>query len=304
MVDMKRVVLMAGTLLGVAAVIVGLWVAWDRIRPQLALPGQAGVTVTTPSVSEVQKQLIAKESAELQAVLDAFSAQYPGQFGIVVTDLKNGATASINAGEQMVAASLYKLYVAYGIFKKIDAGQLTLNSPTKGSSLTVGKCLEIMIVVSDNDCGYALGVMVGWAALDTDLARLGLTKTKVNNYINAASGEVNGDKLTSAADTALFTEALYKGKLLSADSTKKLTDIMKATQLNTWLPSGLPKGAVIGHKTGALYNLVHDAGIVYAPNGDYLIVVMSRNWGNAQTQPPPAFADISRRVWDFFAAQT
>lgn len=296
---MKRIALVAGTFLGVAAVVAGVFVGWNRIQPQFRVPTQ-NLVVTTLGAKELQKQQIAKETAELQTILDRFSAKYPGQFGIVVTDLKNGATAAAQATQQMVAASLYKLYVAYGIYKKIDAGQLKTTSKTTGSDLSVGKCLEIMIVVSDNDCGYALGVTVGWAALDADLARLGLTQTRVNNYVTPTSGNVTSDKLTSAADIALFIDMLYRGKLLSASSTKAFMDIMKATQLNTWLPSGLPDDAVIAHKTGALYNLVHDGGVVYTKYGDYLIVVMSRDWRNAQTQPPPAFADISRQLWDYF----
>jgi beta-lactamase class A len=299
---LKRAIAVIATLAGAGAIIFGVFFAWQRIEPQfkIVVPDEA---LFKPTVGELQKQQIAKESAELQVILDAFSKRYPGQFGIVVTDLVTGASARVNDKEQMVAASLYKMFVAYGIYKQIDAGTLKSTSMTKDHSLTVAQCLDIMITISDNDCGYYLGNMVGWAALDADLARLGLTQTKVNNYISSTSGNVNSDKQTSAADVALFTEALYRGKLLSAASTKKYMDIMKATKLNTWLPSGLPKGAVIGHKTGALYNLVHDAGVVYAVNGDYLIVVMSRNWQNAAKQPPSAFADISRQLWNYFTSK-
>ena len=297
---MKRIFLVLGTVVGAAAIIFGVASQWSRIAPEFKLPAINEVVLQTPTQTELQKQQIAKETQELQAIVNGFSAKYPNQFGIVVTDLANGATATVNDRQQMVAASLYKMFVGYGIYKKIDAGQLRANSPTSGSPLTVSQCLYIMITISDNDCGFYLGNMVGWAELDADLARLGLTQTKVNNYVSRGSGVVNSDKLTSAADVALFTEKLYKGQLLSESSTKAYIDVLKATKLNTWLPSGLPKGAVIGHKTGALYNLVHDAGIVYTSKGDYLLVVMSRDWQNASKQPPPAFADISRLLWNYF----
>lgn len=307
---MKRGVLIAGTVLGAAAVIVGVYSGWTRIQPEFkasASPDIAGLQAkaekeaAAAKAAEAAKKAEADaEAAELQTVLNAFSARYPGQFGIVTTNLKTGASANVNPNQQMVAASLYKLFVGYGIYKKVDAGELKLTSQTKGSNLTVAKCLHIMITISDNDCGYYLGRMVGWAALDADLKSLGLTQTKVNNYISATSGNVNSDKQTSAADVSLFLTRLYRGELLSEKSTKEYTDVLKATTMNTWLASGLPKGVVFGHKTGALYNLVHDAGIVYGANGDYLIVVMSRDWQNASKQPPPVFADISRQVWNFF----
>jgi beta-lactamase class A len=297
---MKRIFLVLGTVVGAAAIIFGVASQWSRISPQFKISGITELALETPSQTELQKQQVAKETKEVQAIVTGFAAKYPNQFGIVVTDLANGATASVNDRQQMVAASLYKLFVGYGIYKKIDAGQLSPNSPTKGSALNVSQCLYIMITISDNDCGFYLGNMVGWAELDADLARLGLTQTKVNNYVTSGSGVVNGDKLTSAADVAKFTQALYKGELLNPDSTKTYIDVLKATKLNTWLPSGLPKGTVIGHKTGALYNLVHDAGIIYTSKGDYLLVVMSRDWENATKQPPPAFANISRLLWNYF----
>lgn len=307
---MKRGFLIAGTALGAAAVVAGVYSGWTRVQPEFKVSASAdlaGIQAKADKEAEAAKaaEAAAKaaataEATELQSVLDTFSARYPGQFGIVTTNLKTGASANVNANQQMVAASLYKLFVGYGIYKKVDAGELKLTSQTKGSSLTVAKCLDIMITISDNDCGYYLGRMVGWAALDADLKSLGLTQTKVNNYISATSGNVNSDKQTSAADVSLFLTRLYRGELLSEKSTKEYTEVLKATKMNTWLASGLPKGTVFGHKTGALYNLVHDAGIVYGANGDYLIVVMSREWQNASKQPPPVFADISRQVWNFF----
>jgi beta-lactamase class A len=303
---MKRGFLIAGTALGAAAVIAGVYSGWSRIQPEFkasASADLAGIQAKAEkeaAAAKAAKAATTEEATNLQAVLATFSAKYPGQFGIVATNLKTGASANVNANQQMVAASLYKLFVGYGIYKKIDAGQLKLTSQTKGSSLTIAKCLDIMITISDNDCGYNLGRMVGWAALDADLKSLGLTQTKVNNYISPNSGNVNSDKLTSPADVSLFLTRLYHGELLSEKSTKEYSEVLKATKMNTWLASGLPAGTIFGHKTGALYNLVHDAGIVYGANGDYLLVVMSRDWQNASKQPPPVFADISRQLWNFF----
>src|SRR5690606_36816107 len=45
------------------------------------------------------------------------------------------------------------------------------------------------------------------------------------------------------------------------------------------MPAGLPEdGDVrIAHKTGTLDTFLHDAGIVYAPGGDFVLVVMTEN---------------------------
>ncbi len=291
----KQIALVAGTVVGAAAILGGVGVQWNRIGPQFKVPEQ-NVVVYTPSVAELLKQQTDKKSADLQAILDGFAAKYPGQFAIVVTDLTTGATAKVAADDQMVSASIYKMYVGWGIYKMIDAGQITLNTRTQ-SGQTVGECLDAMITVSDNDCGYALGTMAGWAKLDTDLAALGLTNTQINNY-GTSTFILTQDKHTTAADVAIFIEALYRGKLLSPASTEAYLATLKAAKLNGLLPAGLPSGTVFAHKTGDLYDVVHDAGVVYAKNGDYLIVVMSRGWQNSK-EPQAMFADISRQVWDY-----
>jgi beta-lactamase class A len=293
---LKQKALVAGTMLGAAALVGGLSVQWGRWQPEFKLPAPS--VYTLPTAAERLERQLAVETGQLQATADAAARPYSGRVSIVVTDLKSGASASVAARNQMVSASLYKLYVGWAIYQKIDEGKLTLASKTP-RGLTVGQCMYVMITISDNDCGYTLGNMVGWANLDTKLAALGLTQTKINNYGKGV--ELVGDKLTSAADVALFIQQLYKGKLLSPQSTESYINLLKADELNTWLPSGLPAGTPIAHKTGALYDLVHDAGIVYGLNGDYLIVVMSRGWDNAGTQPPAVFADISRQLWNFFA---
>ncbi len=71
---------------------------------------------------------------------------------------------------------------------------------------------------------------------------------------------------------------------------------MKDQRINNRLPAGLPAGTSIAHKTGDLDGYVHDAGIVYGPKTDYLIVMTSGPWpgvGNA----PAVFADFSSKVF-------
>jgi hypothetical protein len=51
--------------------------------------------------------------------------------------------------------------------------------------------------------------------------------------------------------------------------------ILRAQQVNTLLPVGLPDGTTIAHKTGTVEYYVHDAGLVTAPGGSYVLVAMT-----------------------------
>ena len=64
------------------------------------------------------------------------------------------------------------------------------------------------------------------------------------------------------------------------------------------MPKYLPSDTLIAHKTGELDSFSHDSGIVYTPNGNYIIVVMSDS-----TNPKGAedrIANISKSVYDYF----
>jgi beta-lactamase class A len=228
--------------------------------------------------------------SQLQPLLDQFVAADRDDWGIVVTNLKTGETASVNPTQTMESASLYKLFVAQAVYKAIDAGTLSYTQDAGADTgQNIQDCLQAMITVSDNTCGRALGSLVGWDALNPGLASSGFTGTNMANPI----------QITDAHDVALLLQRLYAGTLASPASNANFMNLLKNQQVNNRLPVGLPAGTIIAHKTGDLDNYVHDAGIVYGPKSNYLVVVMSGPWddpGNA----PAQFAQLSSQLYSYF----
>jgi beta-lactamase class A len=244
--------------------------------PQVSTPTPAPVTPAPPK-------------GQLQPLLNAFVASGGSSFGILVKDLKTGETATYQADQQMESASLYKLFVAQRIYQRVDLGQLKYTSPAGGGSgNNIAQCLTVMINISDNTCGRALGSILGWGAQDEALEAEGFTNT-----------DLATPQQTSAADVGRLLERLNAGTLLSPDSTQRFMGLLKQQKVNNRLPMGLPAGTVIAHKTGDLDNFVHDAGIVYGPKTDYLVVVMSGPW-NAPANAPAKFATLSQQLWNYF----
>jgi beta-lactamase class A len=225
----------------------------------------------------------------LQQILDDFVAANGSHFEVVVKDLKTGETATINPDQSMTSASLYKLFVAQRIYQRIDLGELDYGKAAGGGSgRTVDGCLTVMINISDNTCGRALGGILGWGAENQALKAEGYTGTSLTT-----------PQQTSARDVSMLFERLYKGTLVSPNSSQKFMGLLKDQRVNNRLPQGLPGGTVIAHKTGDLDGVVHDAGIVYGPKTDYLVTVMSGPWsmpGNS----PAMFADLSSKLWNYF----
>lgn|GEM_PF-1078579 len=228
---------------------------------------------------------VAQQETGLQKLLTEFAAGHENQLGIVVKDLKSGATAQIGGDTSMTSASLYKLFVAQQIYGQIDNGQLTYGSNAgSGSGRNIDGCLTVMINISDNTCGRALGSVLGWDDQDAALKADGYTGTSLQT-----------PQQTSAHDVAFLLERLYRGTLNSPNANDRFMALLKDQRVNNRLPQGLPAGTVIAHKTGDLDGYTHDAGIVFGTKTDYLVVMMGKP-GTTAGQ----FADLSSRLWTFF----
>lgn len=272
----------------------GTW-QWSQAKKQ-TLKADPQVYVTARTADE---QRVAKKRG-LQAVVQSQTQKYPSHIGLVVVYPKENLRAQHNAHKPFIAASLYKLFVAYEVYRLADQQQLTLQETLRAVTpgKTINECLKLMITVSDNDCGKALGLRVGWAALDKRLQEEGYPATKLNNY--DSRGEVDGDKYTSANDVAKLLTRLYNKQLLSGASTDAFIGILKEQKVRDRLPRGLPSGTVIASKNGELYGYMHDAGIVFGKQAEYVIVMLSGSWNNPPAQALPLFKQTSQAVWEFF----
>jgi hypothetical protein len=55
---------------------------------------------------------------------------------------------------------------------------------------------------------------------------------------------------------------------------------LERQQVNDRLPAGVPAGTVIAHKTGNLWDIAHDAGIVFAPGGPRIAIVLTAHYAS------------------------
>lgn len=235
-----------------------------------------------------------------------------GSYAVVIQNLKTEENYSFNEHKVFDSGSLYKLWVMGEIYEQIKEGKLSedqviseeisvLNEKFKISSesaeLTEGKielpvnvALQRMITISDNYSALLLAWKVRLSKVKAYLESHGLMESKV--------GGVDELPITTAYDTALFFEQLYKGELADADTTPKMMELLKGQQLNGKLPKYLPKGTIIAHKTGEIGFITHDGGIIYSPKGDYIIVVLSETPRPADAEEK--IAQISKSVYNYF----
>jgi beta-lactamase class A len=226
--------------------------------------------------------------AGLRAVVDAWRADNPGNNAIIVRELTNKKRyAEIEPDKVFVPASTFKIWVFYAIAQKITAGEIGYGTRTD-MGWTVEACLEEMIVRSTNPCAISFMNMIGWQETEDMVHAAGFPNTYMNNH-------GGGDKTTTTRDETNFMLRLYHGTLMAEEPTQRLLGYMKRQIWRTGVPSGVPDGVVVANKVGRYNGWVHDIAIVYGQKSDYILGVMSRG------QSWRLFADLSRRVNDFFA---
>ncbi len=236
-----------------------------------------------------------------------------GSYSVVVKNLKSGETFYQDEHKVYGSGSLYKLWVLATAFQQVEDGSLKLDEQLTAKvedlngkfnlasdeaelnegeiSLTASDAIAQMITISHN---YS-------AMLVTERVKLSnvINFLDKNGFSESEFGSDNQPPTTTAFDIALFFEKLYKGELANQESTNQMLELLKKQQLNGKLPKYLPENIAIAHKTGELGWFSHDVGIVYAPKGDYIIVVLS------QTEIPAAaedrIAQLSKNVYDYFS---
>lgn len=256
--------------------------------PLLAL---ALVGVAAPSPATASDDV----SGPLRGAIDAAASAFSGSTAIVVADPRRGTAYERDAGRVFPAASLYKLAVMVEAYRQAAAGTISLDGSTitiededqadggvltaAGTVLTVRDAVELMITASDNACAEALLRTLDPHRVNDAAAALGLRDTRVNTALPAEERTADANT-TSARDLVRLFSALVKGTVVDPAASAEMLAVLGRQRINDRLPTGLPAGTAIAHKTGNLDEVAHDAGIVTTPFGPRVVVVLTADYGD------------------------
>lgn len=273
------------------------------------------ISISTPLPTPQPVETEIPSTNDLASAVQGALQGTHGTYAVVIKNFKTGQSYNFNEHLPFESASLYKLWVMAVVYQEIQNGDLTedqvlsedvttLNKKfqiasedaelTDGTiTLSVKDALHQMITISSNYAALLLTEKVRLSSLDTFLKQYGFSESKV--------GINGGDPMTTAADIALFYEKLYKDQLANAQYTNEMIDLLKQQALNEKIPNNLPDDIDIAHKTGEIDGFSHDAGIVYAPNGNYIIVVLTKS--DMPAVANERIANISEAVYNYFQDQ-
>lgn len=215
-------------------------------------------------------------------------------YSIYVKQLDSGEEAYLHPMRQK-AASLIKIFIMAEAFNQKNQGKLDFNEVVTinkqdqyawgsldkvpaGTRVTVGDLVEQMIVVSDNTATNILISKLGMDNVNALIKRLGCNETVLGRkMLDSAAAKAGHENYTSPRDMGIVLEKIYNKECIDPVSDQKMLDILSRQQWNERIPANLPHDLKIAHKTGELGGALHDVGIVFGRQHDYIICMMTKD---------------------------
>ena len=217
----------------------------------------------------------------------------PFQSSWYVKDMASGQRADRFGGVPVPSASTRKISIMMAALAAVHAGKLSLDQKvtidkkyqdndsgtfqhlTPGFWITFRDALVMMIIVSDNTCTGTVVDLVGLGEVQRWCDAVGMTGTTHRFGIPPKLGrEHTLEQVTTTTpnDQGMLLELIWQGTTDAAvarklGSTPELcrlgVDILSWQKLKARLPSQLPLGTKIAHKTGTGSRGFMDAGIIF-----------------------------------------
>lgn len=229
------------------------------------------------------------------------------KFGLYFEDLITGASIGINEKEKFVPKSLFKVPVMVAVLKKVQEGDIFLNTTVYlsnkdinseygslykkgvGYNITVKDLLKIMIQQSDNTASSALSNNF----LQNE------DYLKVIAVMGLPSPDDTSLFVLSAKDYSNMFRSLYYSNYLRRPFSQLAIEILTETEYKNQLVAGVPNNITVAHKYGMDFpsELYHDCGIIYLPEKPYFLCVMSK--GNTFEESNKIISEVSKMVYEY-----
>ena len=233
------------------------------------------------------KSLMIVNFAPLKKELSDYISSEGVNASVYIENFRNGAFSGINEKQGFFPASLNKLPVAILIMKKIEGGELSLDTmveimdedrtdsfgdlyKSKGKRVRLKVVLEKLLKDSDNT---ALRVLLHYIDID-DLQF-------IIDYYGLDMNVKNGIPylVSPKAVSALFL-SLYFSTVLEPENSEYLLNLLLSSSFDINGRAGIPEEVKIAHKFGENHyegsNFFHDCGIMYIKEKRIFYCIMTR----------------------------
>lgn len=232
--------------------------------------------------------------------------------------LDSGASFGVKAKEKLIPVSLLKVPVMIAWLKRAERDPAVLSRTyrydgatdwssnqtikprvtlTPGASYTVDNLIFRMIVYSDNNAWRLLLDNIDTRELDAIVADL---------HVDFDPSQAAEDSMSVRAYSSFFRvlyNATYLNREMSERALRYLSEIDFSDGILAGVPAGVAVASKFGEKTldGGKLRQLHEFGIVYHPQGAYLLGIMTK--GHDFARLAAMIREISRVVYSEVPSQ-
>ena len=253
----------------------------------------------------------------MQRTIEQLIGQVPARVMLLFRDLDEDLEIAYDADRPVVAASTIKLLVSARLYRAFAREQLDTRARVQIASdqivpgsgilrwlaepppMTLRDLAVLMTIVSDNVAANALIDVLGFAAMEELVVKLGLTGTALRRpFWGRAAYPGEPENLVTARDLATLLAALELGHIVPEGHwLDDLRMLLRAQQFRDIIPARLPEAVIVGNKTGTLPGSVHDAALLWAPFGRAVLVLLTSEVTDFEATRR-ALADLAKEIVD------
>ena len=243
-------------------------------------PEQNTETEANESASEFSENTETEvQKIDFQPTIDEWVKNVGGNKSILVYDLeRDEIVGSYNAAESYNTASLYKLFVVYEGYRRLESGEWQTEDVAGSTGYTILECLDLAIRESYSPCAETLWEYIGHAELDEIIKNeFKITNSDLSHLIS------NTEDITDMMKIFYNHTDIIDGQLIAQIKDSMLVQPSTTYNWRQGLPSGFSKANVYNkvgwdyNPDGGYWNIYHDTAIVEFPEEDrhFIVTVMT-----------------------------
>lgn len=196
-------------------------------------------------------------------------------------DLITGRRIDAGGSSPVPAASLIKLPIMLAVLQQVDDGRFGLEdeleiaprhrvggsgwlSAAPEQTAGLATLVTAMIDSSDNAATNVLLDAVGYPAVNAAARRAGMRATVLRRHMMDLAARRSGrENVTTASDVCAVLGALTDEATLSPGCRRLAYAALLGQTVTGGLSAAVPPGLELGHKTGELDGIRHDAGLLF-----------------------------------------
>ena len=267
---------------------IGAYETSDALKPEsVVVPEEEPVKPSEDNTTKPNKLSV----IDFQPAIDGWVSSTGGEKGVIIYDLDlDKVVGEYHADTKFKTASLYKLFVVYEGYRRVQNGEWKADDVAGNTGRTIIKCLDLAIRESDSECAETMWNMIGRENLNKIVqAEYGIPSITVSTL------------MATPREIMQMMRIFYEHKEIKDQN---LLDTMWDSMLNqpiteyNWrqgLPSGFTADAKVYNKVGWAYvideedekgnavaghwDIYNDAAIVdfKTQNRQFIIVIMTNN---------------------------